>query len=142
MRAYPARFTAEAEGGFTVTFRDVPEAITHGRTRAEAASLAEEVLELGLSHYIASKADLPKPSAVRRGERLVAVSAMGEAKLALWDAMRRAGIGKAALARRLGWHLPQVDRLLDCAHDTRWATLERALAVVGKRLVVRVADAA
>ena len=67
MRAYPARFTPEREGGFTVTFRDVPEAITHGRSRVEALSLAEEVLELGLSHYVAIKSDLPKPSPARRG---------------------------------------------------------------------------
>ncbi len=62
---------------------------------------------------------------------------MGEAKLALWEAMRAQKLGKAALARKLGWHLPQIDRVLDCAHETRWDTLERALAAVGKRLLVR-----
>ena len=36
MRAYPATLTPDPDGGFTVTFRDVPEAITEGDTRDEA----------------------------------------------------------------------------------------------------------
>jgi antitoxin HicB len=30
MRAYPATLIPDPDGGFTVTFRDVPEAITEG----------------------------------------------------------------------------------------------------------------
>jgi antitoxin HicB len=33
--------------------------------------------------------------------------------------MREEGIAKTDLAHRLGWHLPQVDRLLDLAHASR-----------------------
>ena len=39
--------------------------------------------------------------------------APGMAKTALYEAMREQGVGRAELARRLRWHLPQVDRVLD-----------------------------
>jgi hypothetical protein len=45
MRAYPATLNPDQDGGFTVTFRDVPEAITEGDTREEALLRAEDALE-------------------------------------------------------------------------------------------------
>jgi antitoxin HicB len=49
--AYPADLTEEPEGGFTVTFPDVPEAITYGRDREEALREAELALVSALSFY-------------------------------------------------------------------------------------------
>jgi antitoxin HicB len=62
MRAYPATLTADPDGGFTVTFRDVPETITEGDTREEALLRAEDALESALAMYIAAKDPLPVPS--------------------------------------------------------------------------------
>ena len=45
--------------------------------------------------------------------------------------MRAEGVGKAALARRLGVALPQIDRLLDLRHASRLDAIERALAALG-----------
>ena len=46
MRAYPAALIPDPDGGFTVTFRDVPEAITEGDTREEALSnIADAIRE-------------------------------------------------------------------------------------------------
>ena len=66
MRAYPATLTPDPDGGFTVTFRDVPEAITEGDTRDEALMRAEDALESALAMYIAAKEPLPKASAAKR----------------------------------------------------------------------------
>ena len=63
MRAYPAILTPDPDGGFTITFRDVPEAITEGDSRDEALMRAEDALESALAMYIAAKEALPKPSA-------------------------------------------------------------------------------
>jgi len=68
--------------------------------------------------------------------------ALAEAKLALYGAMRAAGIGKAEMARRLNWHLPQVDRLLDLMHASRLDQIEAAFAALGKVLSIEVRDAA
>src|SRR6266446_3139571 len=108
MRAYPATLTPDPDAGFTVTFRDVPEAITEGDSREEAVLRAEDALESALAMYIAAKEPLPSPSKPEAGEVIIPLSALGMAKTALYDAMREQGVGRAELARRLRWHLPQV----------------------------------
>ena len=71
---------------------------------------AEDALESALAMYIAAKEPLPASSEAEAGEQMVALSALGMAKTALYDAMREQGVGRAELARRLRWHLPQVTR--------------------------------
>ena len=39
---YPAKFTPAEEGGYIVTFRDIPEAITQGDDMTEAVEMAED----------------------------------------------------------------------------------------------------
>ena len=142
MRAYPATLTADPEEGFTVTFRDVPEAITEGDSREEAVLRAEDALESALAMYIAAGEPLPPPSKAEADEVMVPLSALGMAKTALYDAMREQGVGRAELARRLRWHLPQVARLLDLRHASRMEHVEAALAALGLRLIIEVSRAA
>jgi antitoxin HicB len=143
MFAYPARLQRDREtGGVTVTFRDVPEAITEGETQEKALLEAVDALETALSFYVTARSEVPRGSSAKRGERLVSVSALGAAKLALYRTMQEKGVGKAELARRLDVHLPQVDRMLDLCHASKLEQIEAALNALGKRLVVDVADAA
>jgi antitoxin HicB len=58
------------------------------------------------------------------------------AKTELYEAMRASGVSRAELARRLGCHLAQVSRLLDLVHASKFEQLERALAAVGRRMIV------
>ena len=141
MRAYPASLMSDPDGGFTVTFRDVPEAITEGDSREEALLRAEDALESGLAMNVAAKEPLPAPSAAQPGEAIVPLSALGMAKAALYEAMREEGVGRAELARRLRWHLPQVARVLDLRHASKMEQVEAALAALGLRLIVDVARA-
>jgi len=142
MRAFPAALLPDPNGGFTVTFRDVPEAITEGDTREEALLRAEDALESALAMYVAAGEPLPVSSKAEPGEQLVPLSALGMAKTALYDAMREQGVGRAELSRRLRWHLPQVARVLDLRHASRMEQVEAALAALGLRLIVDVARAA
>jgi antitoxin HicB len=136
MRGYPAKFRRAKEGGFTVTFRDVPEAITEGDTLDEAEAGAVEALETALSFYVDDRKPFPKPTAPKRGERIVHLSALGMAKTALYDAMRAENVSRAELARRLSCHLEQVARLLDLTHASKFEQLERALAAVNRKMIV------
>ena len=129
MRAYPAKLSPDPDGGFTVTFRVVPEAITEGDSRDEALMRAEDALESALAMYIAAKEPLPKPSALKRGEVMVPLSALGMAKTALHEAMLEQKVGRAELARRL-------------RHASKMEQVEAALAALGLRLIVDVAKAA
>jgi antitoxin HicB len=142
MRAYPANLLPDPDGGFTVTFRDVPEAITEGDTREEALLRAEDALASALAMYVAARERLPAASGAQSGEVRVPLSALGMAKAALYDAMREQGVGRAELARRLRWHLPQVNRVLDLRHASKMELVEAALAALGLRLIVDVARAA
>src|SRR5262245_8789217 len=138
MRAYPATLAPDPDGGFTVTFRDIPEVTTEGDTRGEALLRAEDALESALAIYIASKEPLPAPSEPVADERMARRSRLGMSRTALYDAMREQGVGRAELARRLRWHLPQVIRLLDRRHASR---MEHAEAALGLRLLVDVVGA-
>jgi antitoxin HicB len=141
VRAYQANLTPDPGGGFTVTFRDMPEAISEGDTREEALLRAEDALESALAMYIAAKEPLPIPSEPETSEEMVPLSALGMAKTALYEAMREQGVGRAELARRLRWHLPQVNRVLDPRHASRMEQVEAAVAALGLRLIVDVARA-
>jgi antitoxin HicB len=106
---------------------------------AVSALRAVDAVETALGIYVDGGKDLPVPRRPRRGQRTVRPSALVAIKLAIYQAMREKGVRKAALARRLGWHLPQVDRLLDRHHASRLDQVEAAIAALGLRLEVRVA---
>ena len=134
---YPVTLTPD-DGSVLVTFADVPEAITFGADEQEALMQAVDALESGLSFYVYARQPLPAPSKPKRGQKTVRPSAMECAKLGVYQAMTDQGIRKAELARRLGWHMPQVDRLFDLRHASKFEQIETAAAVLGKRLVLSV----
>lgn len=45
--------------------------------------------------------------------------------------MHEEGVRKSELARRLGWHMLQIDRLLDLYRASRFDQVEKALAALG-----------
>ena len=58
------------------------------------------------------------------------------AKLALYAEMTTQGVRKSELARRLGWRPPQVDRLFDLRHASRFDQIEAAARALGRRVNV------
>jgi antitoxin HicB len=131
--AYPYELIPQAEGGYTVTFPDVPEAITQGETEEEAAMMAEDALVTALSFYTDRGERLPSPSPPRGG-RLAFLPPLVAAKLALHDAMLAAGVSNVALARRLGIDEKTVRRLRDPLHQSRINQVDAALRALGKRM--------
>ena len=135
---YPVTLTPDGDT-VLVTFADVPEALTFGADEDEALLQAVDALETALSMYVDARKPLPVASKAKRGQRTVRPSALDGAKLGVYQAMTEQGIKKAELARRLGWHMPQVDRLFDLRHASRLDQIEAAARVLGRRLDVRVA---
>lgn len=137
---YPAKFTADKKsGGYVVTFRDIPEAITQGDTIAECLGEAAGALQAGIEARIMDDLEIPAPSRARRGERLVSVPVQTALKAALYLAMRERGITRAELARRLRIDEKEARRMLDPHHPTKADRLEKALATLGKHAELRVA---
>ena len=82
----------------------------------------------------------PNEACHSAGETRVMVPTLTAIKVMLYQGMREQAIGKAELARRLGWHLPQVDRVLDVRHRSRLDRMDAALGAIGCRLEVRAMD--
>ena len=135
---YPVTLTPD-DGTVLVTFADVPEAITFGTDEDEALLNAVDALETALSFYVEARKPLPAASRPAPGQKTVQPSALECAKLGVYQAMTEQGIKKAELARRLGWHMPQVDRLFDLRHASRLDQIEAAANALGKHIHVRVA---
>lgn len=64
---FPVNLKPAEEGGYIVTFPDVPEAITQGDNEVEALMAARDALETALEMYVSAREDLPTPSDPRGG---------------------------------------------------------------------------
>ena len=87
---YPATPTPEPEGGATVVFRDIPEAITYGADDAEAKAMAGEVLELAVAERMARGEEVPASSVAKPSDILVRLRPPLAAKAALHNTRRLA----------------------------------------------------
>lgn len=134
MVRYPVNLEPDDNGTVLVTFPDFPEAHTFGDDEAEALARAVDALETVIDAYIRDRRDVPSPSAVTGAG--VTLPSLVAAKVQLYGAMRQQHVGKAELAKRLGAHLPQVDRLLDVRHGSKLDQLEAAAHALGAYLDV------
>jgi antitoxin HicB len=138
MLLYPATVKRDGDS-FTLIFPDVPGAHTNGDTREDALAHAPDALHTALSMLMEKNLDIPDPGKLRRGAVLVGLgSVTSDAKVALYRALRSSGVRKAELARRMGIHKQQVERLFDIDHASRIEQLEAAFAALQMRLVVDV----
>jgi antitoxin HicB len=138
---YPVELIDEDNGTVAAVVPDIPGAHSFGDDAGEALVRVVDAIETMLMALMADREDIPEPSPAD-GHPTVALPALTTAKIGLYRAMREAGVGKAELARRLGWHLPQVDRALDLKHASRLDMIEAALGSLGKQLNVEVEEAA
>lgn len=73
---------------------------------------------------------------------MIPVPAPMAAKAALYLAMGEAGISNSALAGRLHCDEKEVRRMLDPRHATKLPRIQKALELLGKRLVLSLEEAA
>jgi len=136
---YPVTLTPdENDGGFTVSFVDIPEAITQGDTEAEALTAAKDALESALDFYFEDKRVVPTPSPAKMGQHVVELPASLSAKVLLLNEMINQSVRPAELARRLNTTPQEVNRLTNVRHTTRIDGIAAALQAMGKRLDMRV----
>lgn len=139
---YPAVFNAEAKGYYSVSFPDVPEALTSGKGFDHAVRQAEDCLAVALGGRMKDGDAIPLASHPKRGQRLIDVPLYLAPKVALYTALRELGWTNGRLAEKLGVSETVVRRLLNPHHDSKPEKLQAALEAVGKRIWVELADAA
>ena len=123
-----------------VTCPDLPEVTTFGQDEIDARFHAIDAIQTALQGRIAAKQEIPEPTD-GDGE-WIELGALIEAKIALYSLMRANQMTKADLARRLQWHPPSVDRLLNLDHDSRFQSIEMAFKALGKAMHVDVREPA
>ncbi len=133
---YAVKLAPDDNGTVLVTVPDIPEALSFGEDEEDALARAADAIETALIGAIDAREPIPSPRA--KGRKFVSLPVLSVAKIGLYEAMRADGVGKAALARKLGVALPQIDRLLDLRHHSRMDAVERALAALGRSLTVTV----
>ena len=136
MLSYPIELEDD-DGTILATSPDFPELTTFGDDREEAKERAVDALEEAIAARIHLGQEIPSPS---RGRQRATLPTLTAIKVILYQGMRDQEIGKAELARRLGWHLPQVDRVLDVHHRSRLDRMDAALRAIGRRLEVSARD--
>ena len=140
---YPAILTPDKEdGGFVVTFVDLPEAITQGEDVEDALSEAADCLDEAIANRIVMGLPIPRPTSLKRRRYPVHLAAQTAAKAALYLAIQNAEVTKAELAKRLACDEKEVRRLLDPRHPSKLPRIGAALAAVGQRLIVSFQTAA
>jgi len=136
--AWPAEILVEGQG-ITVTFPDVPGAITWGQTRAEAMERASDALISIISAMIEDGEPIPVASAAA-GRPMISVAPLDAVKIALHIAMLEKGISNVELGRLMGLDEKAVRRLRDPLQRSHIEKLDVALHLLGKRIEVSVLE--
>ena len=139
---YPLTLRPDRNGTIIAQAVDAPGALTVGRNETDAIAQASDALMTLFAYLISKDEPIPSPSRPKRGQPCAVLPPIAAAKLAIYQAMREAGLTNATLAERLRCDPRQVRRLLDLDHHSRLDQLEVALSALGKRLVIDVQDAA
>ncbi len=138
---YPIELTPDDNDTFLVTCPDIPELTTFGETEEDAFTYAAGALATMIDTYMRVGRPIPSGSAAN-GRPTVALPALMAMKVSLYMSLRESGLTKSELARMLDLDVRQVRRMLDPLVSSRVEELERALAALGKRIEIRLRDAA
>src|ERR1700676_4123528 len=111
--SYPVTLKRDPKGGFVVTFKDVPEAITQGENLDDALEQAADALEEAVAGRLRLGEKIPVPSKAAKHQPLVPLPAVTASKAALYMTIRQTGLSKVALAAQLGCDEKEVRRLLN-----------------------------
>lgn len=142
MFSYPVKLVKDEEtGAYIVSCRDLPLMNSVGDSIENALFEAVSGLVTAISIEIDERRPVPVGSQPESGEYLVAVPVLVALKASLHNAMIETGTRKAELARKMGKNPQQIDRLLDAMHSSKVESVEQALHILNKAVVVNVCTA-
>jgi antitoxin HicB len=132
---YPINLES-CEGGYFVSFPDIPAALTQGDTREEALEMGLDALVTSFDFYFEDNRPVPLPGDIT-GD-YVDVPASVAAKVMMLNAFIDSGLTQVELASRMGVKKQEVTRLFNLHHSTKIDTIQKALSALGKRLELTV----
>lgn len=130
-----------------VTCRYLPEVTTFADGLADAREKGREAIEEALGARLSRWEGFDLPDGDELGDamkagKFVKVSLQATMKVLLFLACKQMEVTRAELARRLGWHREQVDRLFRIDHASRVDQIDAAMAAIGKTFDLEVRTAA
>lgn len=138
---YPAHIVLNTESDiYSISFRDIPEALSQGMSLNEAKTMAVDALSTGFQFYFEDFRKIPFPSAAEKDEVLINVPLALWAKVLLLNKMLDLNISKSELARRLNITRQQVQRIFDAGQNTKIETVHKALGVIGYSLELKLLE--
>lgn len=135
---YPLDLSPDDNDTLMVSCPDLPEVNSFGETEAEALAMGRAAVTVAVAGRLAHSEDVPRPS---EGPHPVALDLQTTLKVLLYWTLTEQGRTRADLARLMGKHREQVDRLFDPRHATRLDQYEAAFAALGRTVEVQVAAA-
>jgi len=127
------------QGGYVLSFPDIPEAHSEADTREDALVYGQDALLTAFEFYVEDGRPVPLPSALKRGQVWIEVPVTVATKLLLLNEMSAQKVRPIDLARKLGMLPQEVNRLLDLRHRTKIDAIAQALNALGKRLELSLA---
>ena len=129
--SYPAKFTKEPEGGYSVSFVNFSEGHTQGDTWEEAFRMAIDCLHACIEYRLEEKAEIPEPSEKKARQVAVPVALQVAPKLALYKVMRKRKLSNSQLARDMHVSEGSIRRMLNPRHKSKPEQYTRALLALG-----------
>lgn len=136
---YPMTFTKESDGSYTVEISHPNgrfQGVTEGDNLDDAMKNAQILLGEILIFSIKDDEIIPEPRECKAGTHEVVASPLIAAKVTLYMEMKKQGVKKASLARKLQCDQKQVDRIIEPRHKSTFAQMEAAFNALGKHMVI------
>jgi len=145
---FPAVLERDDNDTWLITCPALPEVTTFAEGEADWHDHARDAIEEAIAARMAGWRDVPLPagsdltSDATLQHRVVELSLQAALKLMLFRSCKHKGVSRAELARRLGWHREQVDRLFRLDHASRVDQLDAAVRALDMSFEVEVTDRA
>jgi len=132
--AFPATFSPDQDGGFVVTFSDLPEAITQGDSIEQCLSEASDCLAEAIAARIDDNLDLPLPSQTTQQQYLIPVPLEIGWKAEVYSLMQKTGVTASVLASWLDVDKDKVRRLISPKYTVDETFAKKALNTILTKL--------
>lgn len=131
---YPVKLEKVEEGGFVVSFPDIPEALTQGETREEALDMAQDALLTAFEFYFEDNEKIPLPSKITGDYIELPVSVV--AKVLMLNLFVDSKLTQSELARKMGVKKQEITRLFNLQHSTKIDTINQAIVAMGRNISI------
>jgi antitoxin HicB len=142
---YPMTFSKDKDGSYIVEISHPNkrfQGVTDGEDFDRAMINAHELLGELIISTIEDNESIPLPEECDKGTHNITVPPLTAAKAMLYLEMKKQGVKKSALARKLRCDPKQITRIIAPRHKSTFAQMEAAFNALGKHIIIRIESTA